>query len=169
MGFPIDLTTAATSPFTKAPAHELLSGFVGRWRGAGQLWVEPGTPPETSVLELSAQLVLGGRWLRLVYQGSAFGAPHAGEMLLGFHKDEAKFELAWVDSAHTGSSILVSTGAGEPSCVDVLGSYQAAGQRWGWRTRLHRPSSGTLALDAFNVEPGGAEHRALAWLLERAA
>lgn len=167
MPLSIDIALAETTPFDKSEAHELLAALSGRWRGPAQLWLEPQALPETTTIELQAELVLGGRWLRLDYKGSAFGQPHAGEMLLGFHKDVQAYELAWIDSAHTGSAIMLSTGVAQPGRVEVLGSYPAGDQRWGWRTRLALLPTDELGLDAFNISPEGKEDRALCWRLAR--
>lgn len=158
----IDLTSAETAPFEPAAGHMLLRDFVGLWRGMTKLWLDPAGVPEETETTLHAELVLGGRWLRLSYRGVSFGKPHAGEMSLGFHKDAGDFELAWIDSAHTGSAIMLSKGKlGEPGVVDVLGSYLGGGERWGWRTVLRCSAPDELVLEAFNVSPGGAEERAM--------
>jgi hypothetical protein len=163
-----DLVHAPTSPFEPTDGHALLQRFVGFWQGTTRLWLDPGAAPEETTTQIRAQLILGGRWLRLESVGTSFGKPHAGEMLLGFHKDAGAYELAWVDSSHTGSAIILSTGpASSEPVVDVVGSYREGTERWGWRTRLHCPSPGALAIDAFNISPQGKEDRAIATLLTR--
>lgn len=163
-----DLTQAPTSPFEPAPPHALLRRFVGAWQGTTRLWLDPDGAPEETPHALRAQLILGGRWLRLEYAGTAMAKPHAGEMLLGFHAAARQYELAWVDSFHTASSIMLSTGpdSGAP-LVDVVGSYAAGNERWGWRTRLQCTASGELAIDAFNISPDGKEFPAIATRLTR--
>jgi hypothetical protein len=164
----IDLQNADTAPFAGSPQHQHLAGLVGCFRGPTQLWLEPGTPPEESITELSAALLLGGRWLRMDYRGVAFGKPHAGQMLLGFHFDAGSHELAWVDSSHTGSAIMLSVGRAEaPGVVDVLGSYAAGEQRWGWRTQLELGSPDELVWRAFNIAPDGTQYDALLSRLTR--
>jgi hypothetical protein len=164
----IDLTHIETAPFAAGPEHQLLAQLAGSWRGPTQLWLEPEAPPEDSHTELLAEVILGGRWLRLSQRGAAFGKPHAGEMLLGYHVDARAYELAWVDSSHTGTSIILSSGpASEPGLVDVLGSYAAGEQRWGWRTRLRLVSREELLMEAFNIPPGGPELRAIVSRLRR--
>jgi hypothetical protein len=154
MATPIDLSHIDIATFELSPAHVVLSRFVGHWRGQTQLWFEADKAPERTVTELYAELVLGGRWLRMTYQGVAFAKPHAGEMILGYHEDPREYELAWIDSFHTGSAIMLSHGRAEtPGVVNVHGSYLAGGQRWGWRTRVECPSADELILQAFNVPP----------------
>lgn len=164
----IDLARIETTHFASTPEHELLSQLAGAWRGPSKLWLQPGTPVEETTTELRAELVLGGRWLRIIHHGTADAKPHAGEMLLGYHKDAGHYELAWVDSFHTASSIMLSTGAPkEPGVVEVLGGFGAADQRWGWRTRIHRSSPHELVLEAFIITPAGEEARAMEWKLAR--
>lgn len=168
MNLLVDLARAETAPFTPGPEHQALARLAGSWRGLSQLWLDPSAAPEESQGELHAELLLGARWLRLCMRGSALGKPHASEMLLGYHADARAHELAWIDSFHTGTSIMLSTGAAtEPGRVDVLGSYAAGAQRWGWRTRLALVSADELALDAFNISPDGNEDRAVAWRFRR--
>jgi hypothetical protein len=169
MPFPIDLARAECAAFQPAAEHETLARFAGTWRGLTRLWLDPAAPPEESRFEACAESLLGGRWLRLCTTGTALGEPHAGEMLLGYHRDERRYELAWIDSFHTGGSIMSSTGAASaPGVVDVLGSYAAGDERWGWRTRLWLTGSGELALDAFNISPDGVEARAVESRAKRA-
>ena len=104
MTSPLDLARAETAPFTPGPEHQTLARFAGSWKGPTELWLDPDAPPEESTTELLAEPILGGRWLRLSERGAAFGKPHAGEMLLGYHLDARAYELAWVDSSHTGTS-----------------------------------------------------------------
>lgn len=164
----VDLTSAETAPFEPAEGHTLLRAFVGLWSGPTKLWLDPASVPEETETTLHAALVLGGRWLRLSYRGVSFGKPHAGEMSLGFHKDADDFELAWIDSAHTGSAIMLSKGKlGSPGVVDVLGSYLGGGERWGWRTVLRCPTPDELVIEAFNVSPRGEEERAMLSRLTR--
>jgi hypothetical protein len=164
----IDLAHAPTAPFEPAGAHALLRRFVGSWHGTTRLWLDPESAPEETTTALRAQLILGGRWLRLEYAGTAMAQPHAGEMLLGFHADARQYELAWVDSFHTAASVMLSTGSdsGGPR-VDVVGSYAAGTERWGWRTQLQCPAPGELAIDAFNISPDGKEYAAIATRLTR--
>ena len=164
MVFPIDLTRAETAPFTPEPPHRAFAPLAGSFRGKTKLWLDPSKPPEESPIDLSAEVILGGRWLRLSYRSFAFGGPHAGQMLLGFHKDAGDHELAWVDSSHTGSSIMWCTGKRrEDGVIDVLGSYTGDGERWGWRTLIRSTGKNALLIEALNVTPQGEEQRAISF------
>ena len=81
-------------------------------------------------------------------------------MLLGFHRDAEQYEMTWVDSFHTGSAIIWSTGAPrEDGVIAVTGSYLAGGERWGWRTEFHTRNG--LIMRAYNISPAGEEAPAI--------
>ncbi len=147
--------THVAPPYAGTPAHAGLSALAGHYRGTTRTYLDPSGPPEESQDTLTIEPVLAGRWLRLQWFGSAMAKPRQGEMLLGFHVDAGEYELTWVDTFHTGSSILVSRGkAREDGVIAVLGSYSAGSETWGWRTEFERTDAG-LAMRAFNILPTG--------------
>ena len=95
------------------------------------------------------------------------GKPHAGEMLLAFEKDTQRYSLAWIDSFHTGTALMLSTGGPvSGGIISVLGSYAAGEARWGWRTVL-RADANAFVIEAFNIAPDGKEDPATKTSLER--
>lgn len=93
----IDATNAPTAPFATSPHHDAMSGIAGRWAGETKLWLDPTKPPETSRTEATIESLLGGRWIRIDYRGTAMGTPHAGVMILGSTRTRAR-------SRHRGST-----------------------------------------------------------------
>jgi hypothetical protein len=143
-----------------ADHHARLMALAGSYQGQITTYLDPSAPPERTEGELHATALFGGRWLRLEQSGTVMGKPHAGEMLLGFHKDAAQFESCWVDSFHTGSAMMLSTGpARADGVIAVTGSYGAGEERWGWRTELHVGEE--LVVRCVNIAPGGEEHPAI--------
>lgn len=163
-----DPTTAATAPFEPTPQHQLLASFAGRWTGETQLYLDPTAPPEVSRTDATIEPVLGGRWVRIDHCGTAMSRPHAGVLTLGFHKDAQEFEASLIDSFHTGTAMMLSVGAlRADGVVDVLGSYAAGAERWGWRTML-RLEGDELVIEARNISPAGEEYPAITTRLRRA-
>jgi hypothetical protein len=137
-----------------------LLSLAGRYTGRTRVWLDPSAPPDESDSELVVQPILGGRWLRLEEQGSMQGRSRAGEMLLGFHRDAKQWEMTWVDTFHTGTSVMISTGAPRADgVIAVTGSYAAGSERWGWRTELDARDG--LTLRAINITPSGEESPAI--------
>lgn len=166
---PLDAASAPTAPFQPTAHHDALRELVGRWTGETQLYLDPSAPPETSRTDATIDALLGGRWVRVDYQGTAMGKPHAGVLTLGYHRDAGSFEAAWIDSFHTGTAIMTSVG--EPpgdGSISVLGSYDGGGERWGWRTTLRRIGADELVIEAHNVTPAGEAQPAVTTRLRRA-
>ena len=89
--------------------------------------------------------------------------PHQGVAILGAHLDAGTFETAWVDSFHTGTNVMFSTGTSQAPRYSVLGSYgdRQQGPRWGWRTEVDQPDADSLVITMFNITPQGEESRAV--------
>ncbi|WP_373046896.1 DUF1579 family protein [Vulgatibacter sp.] len=163
----IDATQSETAPFQPSAAHEALAAMVGQWRGPTKTWLDPSAPPDESITEATVEPLLGCRWIRIDYRGRVLGKLHAGQMIVGFHKDAQEHEIAWLDSFHTGTAMMFSIGkASGDGSVSVLGSYAAGPERWGWRTGL-RMDDGRLVLEAWNITPDGQEFPAIETRLAR--
>lgn len=165
----LDATSAPTAPFTLTSEHQALAELAGRWSGETHTTFDPAAPPEVCTTAATIDVLLGGRWIRIDYQGTAMGKPHAGLLLLGFHRDAQTFEATWIDSFHTGTAMMLSVGAPRADgVVDVLGSYAAGPERWGWRTTLTRTAPDELVLESINISPAGQEFPAVLTRLRRA-
>jgi hypothetical protein len=164
----VDARTAATEPFQPSPQHELLAAMQGEWSGPTKTWLDPSQPPDECTTDVTASLVLGGRWLRLAYRGVVMGKRHAGEMLLGYHRDGKTFQVVQIDSFHTGSEILKYEGpVRENGEISVLGSYTAGTETWGWRTSFQLESPDVFVIRAWNIMPDGQEFPAIETRLAR--
>lgn len=159
---------SAAAPFQGGPYHELLLGLTGRWSGPTRTWFDPAAPAFESTTAATIEALLGGRWVRIGYEGAVPGKPHAGQMILGFHNDAGEFEMAWLDSFHTGTSMMLCTGKpGTDGTLSVLGSYAAGPERWGWRTVIRKTGPDQIVIEAFNISPAGEEDRAIETVLNR--
>jgi len=138
-----------------------LAGIAGHYLGKTKVWADPGSQtPDESDSELHVSSVCGGHWLRLEDRGSFQGKARAGEMTLGFHKDAQRFDLSWIDSFHTGSSIMQSQGLPlTDGLIEVTGSFTAGDETWGWRTEFDTRNG--FVMRAFNISPTGEERIAV--------
>lgn len=152
--------------FKPAPEHTLLAGLVGAWTGPTLTWLDPDGLPESSTWKGEVAPLLEGRFVRFTYTAALLGKPHAGELTVGFDKTRGRWTATWMDGFHNGTAIMALSGEGP--VPDVRGSYSAAGEVWGWRVRITPEADGTLAIEHWNVSPGGGEDRALTTRLKRA-
>lgn len=147
--------------------HQHLARMSGEWEGPYRLWFEPDMLAAESTQRGSLRAVLGGRFLLHEYSWDFDGRSYAGIALYGYHIDERRWECAWVDSFHTGSSIMFSVSPEGPVVerFSVLGSYgdgqTPPGPRWGWRTDIEQPDEDTLVILMTNIAPDGREGQAV--------
>lgn len=169
---PVNLETEPTKPYTPDDAHARLARLAGSWSGVAKTYLDPTKPPLEARWEGRMGLVLGGRFVRFEYRSELQGTPLAGELLVAFESGEQLWRTTWVDSFHTGTAILVSTGSGGAGAapVSLVGSYFAAPghPHWGWRTELDDREREQLLIRMFNVSPEGQEDLGVDIVLRRA-
>lgn len=153
--------------FQPSPAHTALAAMAGDWEGRTQVWFEPGTVPDDSPVRGTVRSVLEGRFIVWDYVGSLGGKPLSGQFLIGWHVDKRRFESSWVDSFHTGTSILISNGLPDDPAISVLGHYGPEGGEWGWRTAFELEAPDALVIRAWNIMPGGEDMLAVETRLRR--
>lgn len=144
--------------------HKALAVMVGEWQGTTRVWFEADQPPVMEVAQRGTiRSVLGGRFLLHEYRYGEGEQAGEGVAMYGLHLDEGQYESAWIDSFHTGSSVIFSTAGDDGGGFKVLGSYGdgQGGPRWGWRTEIAQPSANELVVTMFNIPPGEPEAKAV--------
>lgn len=94
------------------------------------------------------------------------GTPHVGEITVGYNDDH--YEMAWIDSFHTGGAVTPLAGDKGADAVSCLGSYAAGPERWGWRISLSLTEAGELLVEEWNISPAGQADKAIEMRLTRA-
>jgi hypothetical protein len=158
------------APAQSGPHHRL-ARMAGEWQGIYRLWFEHDMLAAESSQSGTLRAMLGGRFLLHEYSWEFDGRTYAGIALYGYHIDEKRWECAWVDSFHTGSSIMFSqarSDAGEDAAsayFAVLGSYgdgkTPPGPRWGWKTEIEQSDDRHLTITMTNISPDGVEAKAV--------
>lgn len=145
-------------------AHHRLARMSGDWEGTTRVWFDPSQPPAVETTQRgSIRPVAGGRFLLHEYEAGEGENASSGAAIYGLHLDERAFESAWVDSFHTGTSVMYSTAPAEGEAFSVRGSYGdgRGGPRWGWRTEIVQPNDDELVITMFNIPPQGPEAKAV--------
>ncbi len=155
-------------PFESTTPHHFLARLAGNWRGQSKLWLEPDKLADESPVVGTIQLLLEGRFALYLYQGSIEGEPQHGMFTFGYNTTLEQFEASWVDSFHTGTSIMFCTGKETENGFSVTGSYPdpTGGPDWSWRTEVELIND-ELTLTAYNISPEGEEARATETILTR--
>lgn len=140
-------------------AHHRLVRMAGEWQGTTKVWFGPEQLADESPQRGSIRVVAGGRFMLHEYDGAFQGESQQGVALYGVHLDANACEIAWVDSFHTGTSILFSSSPAAAGRFAALGSYDdgAGGPSWGWRTSIDQPDADHLVIRMFNIPPQDEE------------
>lgn len=131
-----------------------LLDFVGAWTGSYELWLDPDGEPLRSHSTAEVDLDASG-CLVIRYAWTFEANPQYGLMMVT--RSDEGHQLAFTDSFHSANAIFYCAGT-DASVVNVLGGYEAGGQKYGWRTTVQM-LAGRLVVDAFNISPDeGEEH-----------
>ena len=102
---------AMTEAATPGKMQERLAKDAGTWAGKGSFWMFPGSEPVATESKVTDTPVMGGRYVRSVWEGEMPGAgPFTGESIKGFDNAAGKFAQTWIDSMSTG--LMTGTGVG---------------------------------------------------------
>ncbi|CAA9546822.1 MAG: hypothetical protein AVDCRST_MAG79-2372 [uncultured Thermoleophilia bacterium] len=153
-----------------AGPHAVLARLAGSWAGRATLLFEPGIVHAEGPVTGRIELLHDGRFAEHRYTTPIGEAESTGRALIGCELDRRLWQVAWVDSFHTGTSIMLSEGPYDEGreVVDVLGRYHVPdGPPWGWRT-TYEPGDGRLVVRHYNVTPDGEAALAVQFDLARA-
>jgi hypothetical protein len=87
-------TDVAAAP---SAAPGLLGTFVGRWATVSEFQTEPGGALQQSRGSAVGR-ALGERWVVLEHQGTHFGTPFTGLLIVGHDREKEAYPAVWLDS-----------------------------------------------------------------------
>ena len=146
--------------------HLILNRLQGNWKGISRVWFEPGKLADESEIRGMIKPVLGGRFLLHEYETMLENSHVEGISIFGYDINQNRFQCAWIDSFHNGTSIMISENNQPISPFSVLGHYGPDPQ-WGWRTILDHSTKDTLIITMNNIAPGGMDEKAVEIIYKR--
>ena len=163
--------SSAGSGFSSA--HELLEALCGEWQcEAARTWFEPDVLGDESAWRGSISMSPCGRFAVHNYRGKLCGEDLIGQAIIGYSRGRDRYEIAWIDSCHNGSTIMYSTGGEfEPGSrsFSVLGTYPDGqkGPEWGWRSEWEIIGPDSIACRHYNIDLEGKEALAVEAIYKR--
>lgn len=148
-------------------AHKKLQNMCGQWRGTTQTFFEPEILADESTIIGSINPILGGRFMLHEYKGNLQGKPYEGFVIYGYALTEEKFQSAWMDTFHMGTSIMFSESNNSNGGLHLIGNYSGGDESWTWRTEIDMPNSNEMRITAYNISPTGVEAKATDTIYKR--
>ncbi len=91
------------------PGQAVLEPMVGDWDATTTMYGEPGTEPQTGKGSARNEWTMGGRIMRVSFEGEFFGEKFQGEGHMGHDNFVKEYQSTWIDSMST--NIYWSTGS----------------------------------------------------------
>ncbi len=144
-------------------AHFMLSRLEGFWEGTARTWFEKEVLADESLVNARMMTVLGQRFLQYTYSGNLQGKHYEGIMVWAYDLENDRCQCSWIDSFHTGTSLLFSEGRQTDKGFEVLGTDGRKGmeQVWRWKTELEILNADQFILRAYHISPEGEEAKAI--------
>ncbi|MBI4467499.1 MAG: DUF1579 family protein [Acidobacteria bacterium] len=98
---PEQMMEIMTKYATPGDHHKHLEWLVGTWTTKSTFWMAPGAPPVEATGKARHNSILGGRFVRVTYEGDFAGQPFTGEGTVGYDKFKNKYVEAWQDNMGT--------------------------------------------------------------------
>jgi len=159
---------ALQASMTTGP-HSMLARLCGSWKGMTKTFFEPDILTDKSPWQGTISPILNGLFVQYNYSGSLQGKPLTGTAIFGYNIIANKYQCAWMDSFHNGTSMMFCEGLLNDTTVNVLGKYDApdGSPPWGWRTTVEITTTDKIVVTMYNITPEGIEAKAVETIFQR--
>lgn len=141
--------------------HKHLEQMVGNWTTKSRFWMAPGAPPMESAGKASHKPMLGGRFIKVTYEGDFAGQPFSGEGTIGYDNFKNKYVETWMDNM--GTVTLYATGEcdGQGGVRIMRGDMDdlVAGKPSWFRSVYRFDGPDRYTLEMYGPGPDGKEFR----------
>jgi len=101
--------------------HLYLKDFVGEWDVQTTAWMQPGMDPAITHGSGKAELIMGGRYLKLNFTGTMMGQPFEGLQIIGYDNLKEKYISFWIDNS--GTAFYLTEGVRDKNVVTEMGEW----------------------------------------------
>lgn len=107
-----------TEYMTPGPMHEMMAKHTGKWKMTSKMWMDPNSEPVVSEGTVDAEMILGGRYLKMVAKFPWMGMQTEGWSLEAYDNGKKEFINIWIDNMGTG--VAISTGKFDESSKSIV-------------------------------------------------
>lgn len=143
--------------------HAWLKSYAGNWKVSGTMWMFPGAEPAKFENHSSAELIMGGRFLRMTTQGQMMGQAFEGFQIIGYDNYQQKYIVFWIDN--TATAFYLTTGvldaAGRTMTETGLWPDPMSGGQVKVRNVTKRLGPDEFTYESYMTLPDGREYKTL--------
>lgn len=103
---------------TPGPMHEMMAKHTGTWKMVSKMWIDPNAEPMVSEGTVDAEMILGGRYLKMVAKFPMMGMQTEGWMLEAYDNGKKEFINVWIDNMGTG--VAISNGKFDETTKSII-------------------------------------------------
>jgi len=141
------------------PEHAMLAKSAGSWKVTMKSWMDPEGEPMESDGSETATMILGGRYLQSIFEGTSMMGPFEGMGILGYDNVKKKYVGTWSDTM--GTSLMYYEGDYDASTRTMVcrGDYvdAATGMTMAARMVTRTISDDEHVFEMYGPGPTGAE------------
>lgn len=136
--------------------HQMLAEIAGNWTAHTTMWMSPDAEPVKSEGSVSAEMIMGGRYLMMKHTGTMFGMPFEGMSIEGFDNATKKFNSVWVDNFGTGMMTSTGTLSDDGKTISYVGYMvdPATGGNLTVRQIVHMNDDGSMNFEMYMPHEG---------------
>ncbi|MFN3872020.1 MAG: DUF1579 domain-containing protein [Ignavibacterium sp.] len=103
---------------TPGSMHEMMAKLTGSWKMVSKMWMNPNDEPIISEGTVDAEMILGGRYLKMVAKFPMMGMQTEGWSLEAYDNGKKEFINIWIDNMGTG--VALSTGKFDEATKSII-------------------------------------------------
>lgn len=141
--------------------HAWFSKAVGDWKFSNKYWYSPDSEPEVSEGTATAEMIMGGRYLKFTHQGTVMGMPFEGVSIEGYDNTREKYIAIWFDNLGTSITYSLGTFDKENNLLNYEGNMtdpMTKDQVW-FRQTVKEVDENRYDFEMFMKLPGGSEFK----------
>lgn len=145
----------------KAPEHEELAKWVGKYDTVTKVWQEGGEAMESKgTAEFEA--VMDGRYIKQDFKGEMMGQNFTGTGFTGYDSAAKKFESVWMDSMGTSITYFAGTSKDGGKTIESKGDMSdMEGGVMKVRMTTETKSADVYVMTMYGTMKDGKEHKFL--------
>jgi hypothetical protein len=148
---------------TPGEHQKYLEALAGEWQMTGKSWMSEAMEPTTWTGTATAEMLMGGRFLREDVVSEMMGQPFVGMGILGYNNLTKKYWYGWIDNMSTGLFLSEGTSDDKGKVFTFVGDYDdpMTGMKQKSKTVITIVDKDKRTYESYNIGPNGKETKSM--------